>query len=65
MYTTAYLGKSRNILILDLLAAQMSDAVEDVKAMLGGAKISLKEIEDAVYYYYFDVDKAASYLIGK
>ncbi|KAF9321432.1 HBS1-like protein [Podila horticola] len=45
--------------------AQMSDAVEDVKAMLGGAKISLKEIEDAVYYYYFDVDKAASYLIDQ
>ncbi|KAG0096859.1 HBS1-like protein [Podila epicladia] len=45
--------------------AQMADAVEDVKAMLGGAKISLKEIEDAVYYYYFDVDKAASYLIDQ
>lgn len=43
----------------------MADAIEDVKAMLGGANISVKEIEDAVWYYYFDVDKAASYLIGK
>lgn len=45
--------------------AKMSDAIEDVKAMLGGANISVKEIEDAVWYYYFDVDKAASYLIDQ
>ncbi|KAF9423335.1 HBS1-like protein [Podila epigama] len=44
---------------------QMADAVEDVKAMLGGAKVSIKEIEDAVWYYYFDIDKAASYLIDQ
>ncbi|KAG0343439.1 HBS1-like protein, partial [Podila humilis] len=45
--------------------AQMANAVEDVSAMLGGAKIPIKEIEDAVWYYYFDVNKAASFLIDQ
>ncbi|KAG0044246.1 HBS1-like protein [Gryganskiella cystojenkinii] len=43
--------------------AQMTDATEEVKTMLGGAKVSIKEIQDALWYYYFDVDQAAVYLI--
>ncbi|KAF9347262.1 hypothetical protein BGX26_001248 [Mortierella sp. AD094] len=45
--------------------AQMADATEEVKAMLGSAKVSIKEIQDAVWYYYFDVNKAAVYLIDE
>ena len=43
----------------------MADATEDVKSMLGSAKVTIKEIQDALWYYYFDVDQAAVYLLGK
>jgi hypothetical protein len=43
----------------------MADATEDVKAMLGNAKVTIKEIQDALWYYYFDIDQAAVYLLGK
>lgn len=33
--------------------------------MLGSAKVSIKEIQDALWYYYFDIDQAAVYLLGK
>lgn len=33
--------------------------------MLGSAKVTIKEIQDALWYYYFDVDQAAVYLLGK
>ncbi|KAG0330240.1 HBS1-like protein [Dissophora globulifera] len=45
--------------------AQMADATEEVKAMLGGGKVSIKEIQDALWYYYFDVNQAAVYLIDE
>ncbi|KAG0277407.1 HBS1-like protein [Linnemannia exigua] len=45
--------------------AQMADATEDVKAMLGNAKVTIKEIQDALWYYYFDVDQAAVYLLDE
>ncbi|KAF8923466.1 hypothetical protein EDD21DRAFT_227730, partial [Dissophora ornata] len=45
--------------------AQMAEATEEVKAMLGGAKVTIKEIQDALWYYYFDVNKAAVYLIDE
>ncbi|KAF9096396.1 HBS1-like protein [Mortierella sp. GBA35] len=45
--------------------AQMADATEDVKAMLGNAKVSIKEIQDALWYYYFDIDQAAVYLLDE
>ncbi|KAF9114640.1 HBS1-like protein [Mortierella sp. AM989] len=45
--------------------AQMADATDEVKRMLGGAKISTKEIQDALWYYYFDVNQAAVYLIDE
>jgi len=47
------------------IVAQMADATEDVKAMLGSARVSIKEIQDALWYYYFDVDQTVSYLIGE
>ncbi|KAF9170598.1 HBS1-like protein [Mortierella sp. AD011] len=45
--------------------AQMADATEEVKQMLGNAKVSIKEIQDALWYYYFDVNQAAVYLIDE
>ncbi|KAF9927049.1 HBS1-like protein [Mortierella alpina] len=45
--------------------AQMADATEEVQAMLGGAKVTVKEIQDALWYYYFDVNEAAVYLIDE
>lgn len=33
--------------------------------MLGSAKVTIKEIQDALWYYYFDIDQAAVYLLGK
>ncbi|KAG0276328.1 HBS1-like protein, partial [Linnemannia gamsii] len=45
--------------------AQMADATEDVKAMLGSAKVTIKEIQDALWYYYFDIDQAAVYLLDE
>ncbi|KAF9148271.1 HBS1-like protein [Linnemannia schmuckeri] len=45
--------------------AQMADATEDVKSMLGNAKVTIKEIQDALWYYYFDVDQAAVYLLDE
>ncbi|KAF9341803.1 HBS1-like protein, partial [Linnemannia elongata] len=45
--------------------AQMADATEDVKSMLGSAKVTIKEIQDALWYYYFDVDQAAVYLLDE
>ncbi|KAF9970706.1 hypothetical protein BGZ73_006548 [Actinomortierella ambigua] len=45
--------------------AQMAEATEDVLEMLGNSKVSIKEIHDALWYYYFDVDQAVSYLVGK
>ncbi|KAK3832375.1 MAG: P-loop containing nucleoside triphosphate hydrolase protein [Linnemannia gamsii] len=45
--------------------AQMADATEDVKAMLGNAKVTIKEIQDALWYYYFDIDQAAVYLLDE
>lgn len=32
--------------------------------MLGSAKVTIKEIQDALWYYYFDIDQAAVYLLG-
>lgn len=43
----------------------MADATEEVKAMMGGAKVSIKEIQDALWYYYFDVNQAVVYLMGE
>jgi len=45
--------------------AQLDDATEEVKAMLAGSKVSVKEIQDALWHYYFDVNKTVVYLIGK
>ncbi|KAF9958967.1 HBS1-like protein [Mortierella alpina] len=45
--------------------AQMAEATGEVQAMLGGAKVTVKEIQDALWYYYFDVDQAAVYLIDE
>ncbi|KAI1314573.1 HBS1-like protein [Mortierella claussenii] len=45
--------------------AQMADAIVEVKEMLGGAKVSIKEIQDALWYYYFDVNQAAVYLMDE
>ncbi|KAG0200265.1 HBS1-like protein [Mortierella sp. GBA30] len=45
--------------------AQMAEATEEVLSMLSGAKVSMKEIQDALWYYYFDVDQAAVYLIDE
>ncbi|KAF9160072.1 hypothetical protein DFQ26_005907 [Actinomortierella ambigua] len=45
--------------------AQMAEATEDVLEMLGHSKVSIKEIQDALWYYYFDVDQAVSYLQKK
>ncbi|KAF9121855.1 HBS1-like protein [Mortierella sp. 14UC] len=45
--------------------AQMADATEDVKAMLGNAKVTIKEIQDALWHYWFDVDQAAVYLLDE
>lgn len=45
--------------------AQMAEATEEVKTMLGGAKVSIKEIQDALWYYYFDVNQTAAYLVGE
>ncbi|KAF9899999.1 HBS1-like protein [Linnemannia zychae] len=43
----------------------MADATEEVKAMLGNAKVTIKEIQDALWHYYFDVDQAAVYLLDE
>ncbi|GJJ74621.1 elongation factor 1 alpha-like protein [Entomortierella parvispora] len=43
--------------------AQMDDATEEVKAILAGSKISVKEIQDALWHYYFDVDQTVAYLV--
>ncbi|KAF9920366.1 HBS1-like protein [Linnemannia zychae] len=44
---------------------QMADATEDVREMLGNAKVSIKEIQDALWNFYFDVDQAAVYLLDE
>ncbi|KAG0223816.1 Hsp70 suppressor, GTPase facilitates ribosomal subunit dissociation [Actinomortierella wolfii] len=45
--------------------AQMAEATEDVLEMLGNTRVSIKDIQDALWYYYFDVDQAVSYLAAK
>jgi elongation factor 1 alpha-like protein len=47
--------------------AAMRQGVADVKAALGveASKVTTKQIEEALYYYYYDVDKTVTYLMTK
>ncbi|KAF9436139.1 HBS1-like protein [Entomortierella beljakovae] len=43
----------------------MAEATEDVREVLGGADVSIKEIQDALWNYYFDVDDTVAFLVDK
>lgn len=47
--------------------AAMRQGVADVKAALGveASKVTTKQIEEALYYYYYDVEKTVHYLLTK
>ncbi|KAF9189708.1 HBS1-like protein [Haplosporangium sp. Z 767] len=44
---------------------QMANATDEVITMLGDSKVSTREIQDALWYYYFDVDQTVVYLIDE
>lgn len=46
---------------------QMAEGTAEVTALLGpGAdKVTIQQIQDALWHYYYDVDKTVAYLIGK
>lgn len=47
-------------------SAQLKEATKSVREILGSdGGASNKEIEDALWYYYFDIDKTISYLQSK
>lgn len=46
-----------------LQAEQLDKAVDEITRRLGG-NVSIKEVRDTAWYYYFDVDKATNYLLG-
>ena len=47
--------------------AQLAQGTQDVKAALGpqADKVTTQQIQEALWYYYFDVDKSVAYLINK
>ncbi|ODV88871.1 hypothetical protein CANCADRAFT_57956 [Tortispora caseinolytica NRRL Y-17796] len=45
--------------------AAFQSAVQHVSDTIEGSGIPLKEIQDAVYYYYFDTEKAVNYLLSQ
>ncbi|KAI1341208.1 P-loop containing nucleoside triphosphate hydrolase protein [Xylariaceae sp. FL0016] len=47
--------------------AQMTAGTAQVRAALGNesSKITSKQIEEALWHYYYDVDKSVAYLVGK
>jgi hypothetical protein len=47
--------------------AQMTAATAEVKSMLGpqASKVTTQQIQDSLWYYYYDVDKTIAYLVSK
>ncbi|KAI0199858.1 hypothetical protein F4808DRAFT_431503 [Astrocystis sublimbata] len=47
--------------------AQMNEGTVQVRAALGteASKITTKQIEEALWHYYYDVDKSVAYLVSK
>ena len=47
--------------------AQMAAATAEVKSMLGpqASKVTIEQIQDSLWHYYYDVDKTVAYLINK
>ncbi|KAJ1338329.1 elongation factor 1 alpha-like protein [Microdochium nivale] len=47
--------------------AQMTSGTAEVQAMLGPqvSKVTTKQVEEALWHYYFDIDKSVAYLISK
>ena len=47
--------------------ASMKEGTLKVKDALGpdGAKVTVKQVEEALWHYYFDVDKSVTYLRNK
>lgn len=47
--------------------AQLAEATAEVKTTLGpqADKVTTKQIEEALWYYYYDVDKSVAFLINK
>ena len=46
---------------------QMVNGTAEVQAMLGpqASKVTMKQIQEALWHYYYDVDKSVAYLISK
>lgn len=45
---------------------QLRNGTQAVKELLGpDSSATTKDIEDALWYYYFDIDKTAAYLLSK
>jgi elongation factor 1 alpha-like protein len=47
--------------------AQMRQGTDEVRAALGieASKVTTTQIEEALWHYYYDVDKSVAYLISK
>ena len=47
--------------------AQLAQGTQDVKAALGpqADKVTTQQIQEALWHYYYDVDKSVAYLINK
>lgn len=47
--------------------AQMTAGTEEIRAVLGpqAAKVTTQQIQEALWHYYYDVDKTVAYLISK
>ncbi|KKY33373.1 putative elongation factor tu gtp binding domain-containing protein [Diaporthe ampelina] len=47
--------------------AQMAAATAEVKSMLGpqASKVTIEQIQESLWHYYYDVDKTVAYLISK
>ena len=43
---------------------QMREALAEARAFLGG-DFQDKDIQDSLWYYYYDVEKAVNYLVGE